>query len=86
MICFLDFYSTFYSKKRLNQQEREDELNSMMNGEAGLVVEKIGANGYEYGMAQSSNNHHQQNQRDNAQLSQKKSVHVRTDWAAKYLK
>ena len=55
----------------------------MMNGEAGLVVEKIGANGYENGMAQSSNNHHQQNQRD---MSQKKSVHVRTDWAAKYLK
>ena len=79
----LDFYSTFNSKKRLNQQEREDELNSMMNGEAGLVVEKIGANGYENGMAQSSNNNHQQNQRD---MSQKKSVHVRTDWAAKYLK
>lgn len=76
----------FFSKRRLNQQEREDELNSMMTGEAGLVVEKIGANGFDNSMALSSNHHHQQHQRDMAQPSEKKSVHVRTDWAAKYLK
>lgn len=56
----------------------------MMNGEAGLVVEKIGA-GLDNSMTQSSTQHHQQ-QRDMIQLSEKKSVHVRTDWAAKYLK
>ena len=58
----------------------------MMNGEAGLVVEKIGG-GLDNGMTQSSSQHHQQQQqRDMIQLSEKKSVHVRTDWAAKYLK
>ena len=69
----------------MNQQEREDNLNSMMNGEAGLVVEKI--NGLDNGMAQSSNHSNQPHQRDMArEISDKKSVHVRTDWAAKYLK
>ena len=54
-----------------------------MNGEAGLVVEKIGG-GMENG-SQSSTHHHQ-HPRDAIQLGDKKPVHVRTDWAAKYLK
>ena len=71
-----------FSKKKPNTQEREDELNSITNGGSGLVVEKIGGNTET--IPQSSV--HQAATRDIPQLGDKKHVHVRTDWAAKYLK
>ena len=71
-----------FSKKKPNTQEREDELNSITNGGSGLVVEKIGGNTET--IPQSSV--HQAAPRDIPQLGDKKYVHVRTDWAAKYLK
>ena len=73
-----------FSKKKPNTQEREDELNSITNGGSGLVVEKIG--GSTETIPQSSV-HQAAAPRDIPQLpSDKKYVHVRTDWAAKYLK
>ena len=54
----------------------------MMSGEAGLVVEKLGG-GMEHLPQSSMQNHHQ---RDVLQVGEKKTVNVRTDWAAKYLK
>ena len=73
-----------FSKKKPNTQEREDELNSITNGGSGLVVEKIG--GSSETIPQSSV-HQAAAPRDIPQLpSDKKYVHVRTDWAAKYLK
>ena len=58
-------------------------MNSVINGGAGLVVEKIGG-GAENGTQSSTQHHH--HPRDVIQLGDKKPVHVRTDWAAKYLK
>ena len=72
-----------FSKKKPNTQEREDELNSITNGGSGLVVEKIG--GSTETIPQSSV-HQAAAPRDIPQLGDKKYVHVRTDWAAKYLK
>ena len=71
----------FFSKKK-NTREREDELNSIISNGASLVVGKIGS-GVEK-ITQSSTQ--QQHPGDAFPLGDTKALHVRTNWAAKYLK